>query len=118
MPNQCNDQHGRGNGTAFCNYDPNDNGTQAGLNPALIILGDQAVAEDRRRHPRLPAWKQGHNAIVMIWDENDYAVQPIINQVVTIVDTNYGFHGVQSSSFLHSLLAAASRSKAASACPA
>ncbi|MGA9504197.1 MAG: alkaline phosphatase family protein, partial [Terriglobales bacterium] len=43
VPNQCNDQHGRGNGTAFCNYDPNDNGTKAGLNPALILLGDQAV---------------------------------------------------------------------------
>jgi hypothetical protein len=30
-PNQCNDQHGRGNAGPYCNYDPNDNGTQAGL---------------------------------------------------------------------------------------
>jgi len=26
-------------------------------------------------------------------------VQPIINQVVTIIDTNYGFHGIQSNQF-------------------
>src|SRR5579862_2453928 len=38
VPSQCNDMHGRGNGTVFCGYDPDDNGTQAGLNPALIIL--------------------------------------------------------------------------------
>jgi phosphatidylinositol-3-phosphatase len=42
-PNQCNDQHGRGNAGAFCNFDPTGNGTQAGLNPASIILGDQTV---------------------------------------------------------------------------
>ncbi len=42
-PNQCNDMHGRGNGTAFCNYDADDNGTQTGLNPSLILQGDQSV---------------------------------------------------------------------------
>jgi hypothetical protein len=35
----------------------------------------------------------------VIWDENDYAVQPIINKVVAIVDTNYGAHEVQSGEF-------------------
>src|SRR5581483_8919111 len=40
VPNQCNDQHGRGNAGPFCNFDPNDNGTQAGLNPALMYQGD------------------------------------------------------------------------------
>jgi hypothetical protein len=98
-PNQCNDQHGRGNGTAFCNYDPNDDGKQSGLNPALIILGDQAVEKIVNAIHSSPVWNQGHNAIVLTWDENDYAVQPIVNQVVTIVDTNYGFHGIQSSQF-------------------
>ena len=96
VPNQCNDQHGRGNGTAFCNGDPNDNGTQAGLNPALIILGDQTVQKIVTAIKGSKAWKKGNNAIVLTWDENDYAVQPIINRVVTIVDTNYGVHGVQS----------------------
>jgi phosphatidylinositol-3-phosphatase len=98
-PNQCNDQHGRGNGTAFCGFDPNDNGTQAGLNPALIILGDQAVQKIVTAIHSSPVWDRGNNAIVVVWDENDYAVQPINNQVVTIVDTNYGFHGIQSSQF-------------------
>ncbi len=87
-PNQCNDQHGRGNGTAFCMYDPNDNGTQDGLNPALITAGDQAVQKIVNAIHASPAWKRGLNAIVVTWDENDYSVQPITNQVVTIVDTN------------------------------
>jgi len=98
-PNQCNDQHGRGNGTAFCMYDPNDNGTQDGLNPALITLGDQAVQKIVNAIHASPAWRRGLNAIVLTWDENDYSVQPIINQVVTVVDTNYGFHKLQSNVF-------------------
>ncbi|HET6179507.1 MAG TPA: alkaline phosphatase family protein [Candidatus Sulfotelmatobacter sp.] len=96
VPNQCNDQHGRGNGTAFCNFDPVDNGTQAGLNPALMNLGDQVVQKIVNAIHHSPAWTQGHTAIVVVWDENDYAVQPIVNQVVTIVDTNYGVHQKQS----------------------
>lgn len=42
---------------------------------------------------------KGHNAIVVTWDENDYSKQPITNQVVTIVDTNYGFRQLQSNVF-------------------
>jgi hypothetical protein len=99
VPNQCNDQHGRSNGTAFCGFDPNDNGGQAGLNPALIQLGDQVVQKIVTAIHESPAWEHGHAAIVVVWDENDYSVQPIINQVVTIVDTNYGFHQVQSGQF-------------------
>jgi hypothetical protein len=99
VPNQCNDLHGRGNGTAFCGFDPNDNGTQAGLNPALIILGDQEVEKIVTAIHGSDVWKSGHSAIVVIWDENDYAVQPIINQVVAIVDTNYGFHELRSGQF-------------------
>jgi phosphatidylinositol-3-phosphatase len=99
VPNQCNDQHGRGNGTAFCQFDPSDNGTQDGLNPALITLGDQAVQKIVNAIHASPVWKSGRNAIVLTWDENDYSVQPVINQVVTIVDTNYGFHQLQSGVF-------------------
>jgi hypothetical protein len=33
---------------------------------------------------------------VVLWDENDYSTAPNINQVLLIVDTNYGVHGVQS----------------------
>jgi len=96
VPNQCNDQHGRGNGTAFCAFDPNDNGFQAGLNPALIQLGDQVVQKIVTAIHGSKAWQDGHSAIVVIWDENDYSVQPIINRVVAIVDTNYGVSQVQS----------------------
>lgn len=99
VPNQCNDQHGRGNGTAFCNYDPNDDGKQSGLSPALITLGDQAVQKLVTAIHGSPVWTKGHNAIVVIWDENDYSVQPIVNKVVAIVDTNYGIHGQQSSQY-------------------
>jgi len=95
-PNQCNDQHGRGNAGAFCNYDPSDNGTQAGLNPALIIRGDVTLRKLVGAIKSSPAWKNGHNAIVILWDENDYATAPETNQVPFIVDTNYGVHGLSS----------------------
>ncbi len=101
-PNQCNDQHGRGNAGAFCNYDPNSDGTQDGLNPALIIRGDVAVRRIVTAIKRSPAWRQGNNAIVILWDENDYAVAPITNQVMLVVDTNYGVHKLQSTQrYLH-----------------
>jgi len=99
VPNQCNDQHGRGNAGAFCNFDPSDDGSQAGLNPALIYLGDVTVERIVKAIHHSPAWRQGRNAIVLTWDENDYSTAPNINQVVTIVDTNYGFHGVQSGTY-------------------
>jgi hypothetical protein len=98
-PNQCNDQHGRSNSTQFCLGDPNDNGTQVGLNPALMALGDQALQRIVTAIHASPAWKTGHNAIVTIWDEDDYSVAPTINQVAAIVDTNYGAHGHQSNVF-------------------
>lgn len=96
VPSQCNDMHGRSNGTAFCGFDPDDNGTQAGLNPALIILGDQAVQKIVNAIHASKAWSTGKNAIVVTWDENDYSVQPILNRVVTIIETNYGVKAVQS----------------------
>jgi phosphatidylinositol-3-phosphatase len=96
VPNQCNDQHGRSSAGAFCASDPNDNGTQAGLNPALIYLGDVTVERLVTAIKKSPAWREGHNAIVVTWDENDYSLAPNVNQVVLIVDTNYGVHGARS----------------------
>ena len=98
-PNQCNDQHGRGNAGAFCNYDPTSDGTQAGLNPALIILGDQTVEKLVTAIHSSRVWSKGHNAIVVMWDENDYSVSPNTNQVMVVVDSNYGFHNLQSGAF-------------------
>jgi hypothetical protein len=98
-PNQCNDQHGRGNAGAFCNYDPESDGSQASLNPALIQRGDQTVKKLVDAIHSSKVWNQGHNAIVVLWDENDYSVSPNTNKVVLIVDTNYGKHGVQSGAY-------------------
>jgi phosphatidylinositol-3-phosphatase len=98
-PNQCNDQHGRGNAGPFCNFDPISDGTQAGLNPALIQQGDVTVQRLVTAIHNSPAWREGRNAIVLLWDENDYSLAPNINQVLTVVDTNYGVHGAHSSRF-------------------
>jgi hypothetical protein len=97
-PNQCNDQHGRGNGTAFCNYDADDNGTQTGLNPSLILQGDLSVQRIVTAIKASPVWWESRSAIVILWDENDYSTLTS-NQVVLIVDTNYGVHQVQSAKF-------------------
>jgi phosphatidylinositol-3-phosphatase len=98
-PNQCNDQHGRGNAGPVCDFDPNDNGTPAGLNPALIYQGDLALRNIVKAIHNSPVWKEGRNAIVVLWDENDYSAVPNLNQVLLTVDTNFGPHGVQSKKF-------------------
>jgi phosphatidylinositol-3-phosphatase len=95
-PNQCNDQHGRGNAGPFCNFDPTDDGSQAGLNPALIYQGDVTVQKLVMAIHRSRAWREEKSAIVVVWDENDYSQAPNTNQVVVIVDTNYGDHGISS----------------------
>jgi len=95
-PNQCNDQHGRGNAGPVCDFDPNDNGTQVGLNPALIYQGDLALRNIVKAIHDSPVWKEGRNAIVVLWDENDYSKAPNTNQVMLIVDTNYATGGLRS----------------------
>src|ERR1700682_1973484 len=95
-PNQCNDQHGRGNAGPACDFDPSTLGTQVGLNPGLIYLGDLTIRTLVKAIHASPAWKDGRNAIVLLWDENDYSATPNTNQVLVIVDTNYGASGVQS----------------------
>ena len=98
-PNQCNDMHGKGGEGPFCAGDPNDNGTQVGLNPGLIARGDITVHRLVNSIKASPAWKDGKSAIVLLWDENDYSNAPNPNQVLFVVDTNYGVHGVQSNTF-------------------
>ena len=96
VPNQCNDQHGRGNAGPFCAFDPNDDGSQSGLNPALMYQGDVTVQKLVSAIHASKAWREETSAIVVVWDENDYSLAPNINQVVVIVDTNYGRHHVSS----------------------
>jgi hypothetical protein len=98
-PNQCNDQHGRGNGGSQCAFDPVDDGSQGGLNPALMYVGDLTLRTLVSAIHRSPAWERGHNAIVVVWDENDYSFVPNLNQVLVIVDTNYGPHHVRSNNY-------------------
>jgi len=98
-PNQCNDQHGRANGGTQCDFDPNDQGTLQGLNPALMYIGDLTLRNIVKAIHRSPAWHDGRNAIVVLWDEDDYSVAPTTNKVLLIVDTNYGVHGVKDGAF-------------------
>jgi hypothetical protein len=95
-PNQCNDHHGRDNAGPFCSYDPKDDGSQEGLNPALMRRGDMTVQNLVSAIKSSPVWRHGRNAIVVVWDENDYSKAPNANQVVLIVDTSYGVHRRQS----------------------
>jgi phosphatidylinositol-3-phosphatase len=100
-PNQCNDQHGRGNGDSFCSFDTVDNGGAVGLNPGLIAQGDATLQHIVEAIKASPAWSDGRSAIVVVWDENDYsgvASAPAPgtpfpaanqNQVVLTVETNY-----------------------------
>jgi len=84
-PNQCHDQHGRGSSEV---------GTGCSVDANAISQGDAGLHTIIDAIKASPAWKHGQNAIVVVWDENDYGSDP--NQVVTIVDTNYGKHGVTS----------------------
>jgi len=119
VPNQCNDQHGRGNGDAFCAFDYglNDSGytygTQVGLNPGLIQQGDATIQRLVEAILASPTWHSGRNAIVIVWDENDYSgsttqltgLYPPQNQnkVVLTVQTNFQRqHGAQSATYYNS----------------
>jgi len=82
-PNQCHDMHGAGGGSPLCTD-----------GSALIKAGDGTVKKLVTAIKDSKVWKHGKNAIVVMWDENDFGSGP--NQVVTIVDTNYGVHGVNS----------------------
>ncbi|HXA47771.1 MAG TPA: alkaline phosphatase family protein [Burkholderiaceae bacterium] len=88
-PNQCNDMHGKSGAGVFCAGDPNDNGTQTGLNPGLIYRGDQSLQKLVNNIKGSPVWTKGNNAIVVLWDENDYSVN-LPNHVVSLVVKNYG----------------------------
>jgi phosphatidylinositol-3-phosphatase len=111
VPNQCDDQHGRSNADAFCAFDygtmPSGSGytygTQAGLNAGLALQGDVTIQRIVEAIQASPAWQLGRNAIIIVWDENDYSgitksqtvapgtkyPLPNQNRVVLTVQTNY-----------------------------
>lgn len=86
VPDQCHDMHGTG-GCSDTN--------------SLIQAGDQYVATTVNEVMSSPTWKEGNNAIVITWDEDDYSDQgqpgtgccgadPGGGHVATIVITNHG----------------------------
>ena len=118
-PSQCNDQHGRGNGDAFCAFDFGANstgltyGTQVGLNPGLMLQGDVTIEQLVQGIKASPVWHEGRNAIVIVWDENDYSgistkpngLFPPQNQnklVLTVEINHHGENGVQSGKYYNS----------------
>jgi hypothetical protein len=86
VPNQCHDMHGEvKGGTAICGA---ISATQSGL---LMAQGDAAVSKIVTGIKASPAWKRGRNAIVLVWDENDFT--NAANRVVLLVETSYGANG-------------------------
>jgi hypothetical protein len=98
VPNQCNDMHGTGGcGTT-----------------SLITLGDSYVAATVNQVMSSHVWKEGNNAIVITWDEDDFSDQgqlgtgccganPGGGHVATIVIRNHGnlAHIVDNTAYNH-----------------
>jgi phosphatidylinositol-3-phosphatase len=86
VPNQCHDQHGFvSGGTPICSAASE---TEEQL---LLAQGDAEVAKLVNGIHASPIWKDGRNAIVLMWDENDYT--NTANTVVMLVETNYAQNG-------------------------
>jgi phosphatidylinositol-3-phosphatase len=111
VPNQCDDQHGKGGESAYCAGDPGSDGLQAGLNPGLIQQGDVTIQRIVEAIKASQTWKEdGRNALVIVWDENDYSgvlnngVFPPQNQniVVLTVELNRDTDGITSGKYYNS----------------
>ena len=90
VPNQCHDMHGFvSGGTTIC-----ATGSPAATN-LTIQQGDAEVAKLVNGIKASKAWRNGRNAIVLVWDENDYS--NAANRVVFLVETNYAANGAASS---------------------
>jgi hypothetical protein len=86
VPNQCNDMHGFvSGGTPICSA------ATAAETALLIQQGDAEVNKIITGIKASPAWFNGRNAIVLVWDENDYS--NAANTVVMTVETNYAPNG-------------------------
>ncbi len=81
VPDQCHDMHGFVAGAAA----PCSGSTKT--DPALIAAGDATLEKLVNGIKSSPAWKQGRDAIVVVWDENDSSNVP--NRVILLVETNY-----------------------------
>ncbi len=89
VPNQCHDMHGFvSGGTPICSS------STPAETALLISQGDAEVAKLVKGIKASRAWRHGRNAIVLVWDENDYS--NAANRVVLLVETNYGPNGRES----------------------
>jgi hypothetical protein len=89
VPNQCHDMHGFvSGGTPICSSSTT---AEAGF---LMTQGDAALAKIVEGIKSSRAWSRGRNAIVVVWDENDYS--NAANRVVMLVETNYAANGKKS----------------------
>jgi phosphatidylinositol-3-phosphatase len=82
VPNQCHDMHGFvSGGTPVCSSTTTEDTS------LLITEGDAQLAKIVNGIKASPTWPVGHNAIVVVWDEDDY--DNVANKVVMLVETNY-----------------------------
>jgi phosphatidylinositol-3-phosphatase len=90
VPNQCHDMHGFvSGGTPICSTSGANAAAETNL---LVAEGDAALAKIVNGIKASRVWKLGgRNAIVVVWDENDYSVAA--NNVVMLVETNYAGNG-------------------------
>src|SRR6201996_2893115 len=100
VPNQCDDQHGQDNADAFCAEDQGTpfyqkqgqaltDGTQVGLNPGLSAQADVTVKKIVTSIKASPIWNRGNNAIVILYDENDYSGTATARPANTVWPTQY-----------------------------
>lgn len=83
VPNLCHDMHGVEQANSLC-ADPN----------SLEQMGDATLQQIWGAIHASPSWVVGRNVAIVVWDENGYRADP--NQVLLIVDTSYGKHGIHS----------------------
>lgn len=90
VPNQCHDMHGFvSGGTPICT---GNTAAEAGF---LMAQGDAALGKIVEGIKASPSWDRGRNAIVVVWDENDFS--NAANRVIMLVETNYAPNGKTSS---------------------
>lgn len=89
VPNQCHDMHGFvSGGTPICST------STPAESSLLMSQGDAEVAKLIHGIEATEAWERGRNAIVLVWDENDFS--NAANRVVMLVETNYARNGRKS----------------------
>ena len=73
----------------------------SGTTPAeagfLMQQGDAEVSKLVNGIKASQAWQKGRNAIIVVWDENDYS--NAANRVVMLVETSYATNGQKSATF-------------------